>query len=146
MLDAMAFAEACKAHDGALCKEAVRQGFQDRTGEWERQPPWTEIIAGRLFLGNYEAAEDREGCAERKVTSILTTANNLTELDPAPGVRRQVLLVDDEEEDISTFFDEALAFIRGGISLGATLVHCAGGQNRSATIVEARDQSTGFQL
>ena len=48
-------------------------------------------------------------------------------------------MVDDDEPDISTHFDAALEFLRGARDDdgAAALVHCAAGQNRSATMVLA---------
>ena len=119
-------------------------------------------MPGCLFIGNYQAAEDGPGCTERNVSRILTTANNLEDLDPgepefsaanaprsafgfcqstlshpAPGVDRLVLMIDDEEEDIFAFFEQGLSYLHGAGGGGAALVHCAGGQNRSATMVLA---------
>jgi hypothetical protein len=109
------------------------------------------MFLGRNFLlftpplliptGGHRAAEDHAGLAERKISHVLTVANNLDELEVPPkssGIAHKCLLVDDDEKDISTFFDEAFAFLREARSKRrGALVHCAAGQNRSATIVLA---------
>mmetsp|Transcript_19337 Transcript_19337/g.50720 ORF Transcript_19337/g.50720 Transcript_19337/m.50720 type:complete len:126 (-) Transcript_19337:75-452(-) len=46
-------------------------------------------------------------------------------------------MIDDEEEDIFAFFEQGLSYLHGAGGGGAALVHCAGGQNRSATMVLA---------
>eukprot|EP00898_Chlorokybus_atmophyticus_P002516 jgi/Chlat1/3265/Chrsp22S03519 len=99
----------------------------------------SEVVEGFLYLGDLEHAQDVDGLKELSITHVLTAHTDKESLKVPKALNHLFInLADFEEEDITSYFDQASDFIDGvKPSSGRVLVHCGAGVSRSATLVVA---------
>jgi len=121
-----------------LLKETQRD--MKRLGDREREHSSfliaDEVLNDRLFLGGARVAAHEEGLRDLGVNAIVNVTNLV--MDHFPGWIRyfRVPVLDEEDEDLLTWFPETTAFIHSCILAKKTvLVHCQAGVSRSATVV-----------
>lgn len=99
----------------------------------------SELIHGRLYLGDWSHAEDYESLDQLNIQSVITIHNRPTDI--RYGGRRRHLPIEQEDTDthaIRDHFPEAFAFIKEASLRGhACLIHCGAGISRSATLAVA---------
>lgn len=98
-------------------------------------PSSSEIIDGKVYIGNLSANLDAGYRAGLGITHIVSVCTDCT----STGPNHLVIAVDDNEyEDILAHIPKAIAFIDRALEEdGRVLVHCVMGVSRSATIVAA---------
>jgi protein-tyrosine phosphatase len=95
-----------------------------------------EIVTG-LYLGNYNAACDKNLLDSLGITHILTVASDLKPQFLDSFTYKRIRALDMPSENLYGSFQEAIEFITQGLSQGHVLVHCLYGISRSSTIVVA---------
>ena len=97
-----------------------------------------EIIPG-LYIGSVESISDPNVLKIRNIQSIVRVLKQ-----PLPLTANKsfdyfcIPVIDDESENISSYFDSSFSFIDSALSSNkSVLVHCSAGVSRSATIVIA---------
>lgn len=90
-----------------------------------------EVIPG-LFIGSQFALALSSSLKNNWITHMLSV-NNCKDFPPG-YITKVINIDDDEDENISIFFDECIDFINSG---HRTFVFCMAGRSRSATIVAA---------
>lgn len=105
------------------------------------QDVWaSEIISGFLWLGSARNARNLSQLHKNQITHILSVANDVGNYFPEEFIYHNLHVRDlGKDEGISRTFQSAFKFIEEAENKdgGRVLVHCAGGSNRSATIVVA---------
>lgn len=95
----------------------------------------TEIIKGKLFLGDLFDANNETDIASKNISCIICVAERLKIKNTNTNVKvYQYNLSDDYECDISLYFDEIGEIIHNS---NIVLVNCVAGISRSSTIVIA---------
>ena len=95
----------------------------------------TEIISDKLWLGDYDDANDLNFLNKNGITLIICCARELLyKLDNESIEIYYYLIDDDEKSNIAEYFDIIANVIH---SNKRCLVHCLAGVNRSPTIVAA---------
>ena len=95
----------------------------------------SEIIKGKLYLGDMFDACDSKFIEFYNIDTIICVASRLKITNTNPQIKKyQFDLEDDYSCNISDFFDEINTLIKNNKTV---LVHCAAGVSRSATIVLA---------
>ena len=106
-----------------------------------RSDSWADpIIPHMLFLGSGTHAADLARCREHNVAHILNVADDVPNFHTLAGIQYLQLHVRDFGSDagISRVFDTAFEYLAAReASREPTLVHCAAGANRSATLIIA---------
>lgn len=94
-----------------------------------------KVLEG-LFIGDYATATNMASLKHSKISHILTVMNS-AEPPPYPSdfVYKKFHVMDDEDEDLFSIFENSHSFIESGRNQSGVLVHCAAGISRSATIV-----------
>eukprot|EP01080_Neovahlkampfia_damariscottae_P007910 gene7910-12378_t len=88
-----------------------------------------------LYLGGKSSAENEYFLQESKITHILNLAEELKNYFPEKYKYKKLDLEDNEECDISKYFEETNEFIQEAYeNNGKILVHCVGGVSRSSTV------------
>lgn len=98
----------------------------------------SEIVPGRLFLGNYSQAAHRGIVDDLNLTHIVNVSRNHE--NKFPSIKYLRLEVDDElDSNLFDRFQEACSFIDEVFALekSCVLVHCTMGVSRSASVVIA---------
>ena len=93
----------------------------------------SEVLPGKLYLGNVENSRNDAELRRLKVTHIV----NVTKVATCCMNQKCTYLnipVDDGDQKLSLFFDKAYEFID---QKGVIFIHCRHGISRSATIVIA---------
>ena len=95
-----------------------------------------EILENKLWLGDYNAAEDINDLKNKGIKKILTVMNeDCPKYKGENGfVHKKIEIMDVVEQNIIQYFGECLNFIKGEEKI---FVHCKSGASRSATIVIA---------
>ena len=93
-------------------------------------------IKEKLWLGNYWAASNIEVLKQKGIKKIISIMNGvIPEYKKEDGfIQKKYEVEDNSNQNIIQYFGECLEFINGDEK---TLVHCAAGASRSATIVIA---------
>lgn len=95
----------------------------------------SEIIPGRLFLGDYDDVRDEEFLNKNKILTIICVARELTIKTNDMFVEIYHFPIDDySSSNIHEYFDTIADLIKLKKNV---LVHCLAGVNRSPTIVMA---------
>lgn len=90
-------------------------------------------VLPNLFIGSRVSLYSPEALVKAGITSLLAV-NGLKKFPK--GFRTHTITIhDDEDEDISVYFEPVIVFIKE--STGGVLVFCDAGRSRSATIVAA---------
>eukprot|EP00798_Chlamydomonas_sp_ICE-L_P016100 gene16100-22242_t len=97
----------------------------------EEQP---SKILDNMFLSGQGVERDRQVLDKYGITAILQVGLELKPSHLHRYVYKHIPVVDLEEEDLVSFFEECINFIHEGRQKGAVLVHCAAGISRSASI------------
>lgn len=90
-------------------------------------------VLPNLFIGSRVSLYSPTALQKAGITSLLAV-NGLLKF-PRGFLTHTISIRDDEDEDISVYFESAIAFIKA--STGGVLVFCDAGRSRSATIVAA---------
>jgi len=98
-----------------------------------------DILNGRMFLGNFNQAEQYNIIKDLGVTHVVNATLECKNLHENQGIKYSKLSVLDEaDKPISELFEDAYSFIENALSSdpkNKVLIHCAQGKSRSATIV-----------
>ena len=96
-----------------------------------------EVIAGELYLGDWQHASDDEALDHLNVGAVLTIHQRPHDLRVPRRRKHLCITQDDTDSDgILAHIEPAVAFIREASARGvATLVHCGAGISRSASLV-----------
>jgi hypothetical protein len=97
-------------------------------------PEINQIIYGKLFLGNYDAAKSIDMLEKFKITHILICGKYMEKHFENDLDYLQLDLEDIIEENIERFFEITFDFIQAGERV---FVHCNAGISRSPSIVIA---------
>ncbi|KIY65056.1 DSPc-domain-containing protein [Cylindrobasidium torrendii FP15055 ss-10] len=99
------------------------------------RPNFSEIIPGKVWLGNLSTALSQKLLTELGITHIVSVCPEY----PSTGDNHLQIAVDDcEYSDILIHLPQACEFIENALSIGGkVLVHCVMGISRSATVVSA---------
>lgn len=95
---------------------------------------FTEIIQGKLYLGNNEAAKNKEILIKNNITSILICGYFLSEFFPNEYIYKTLEFEDNEHELITFALVKGIDFIDKNKCI---LVHCRKGISRSSSVVIA---------
>ena len=103
-----------------------------------------EDYKGRLFLGNYIAAQNLDQLALNNIKSVVSVILQFYEYENDKQVENHLMLkaADDLSEDLTKYFQESYEFIDKHLKKTNVLVHCRAGISRSATLVMADRKST----
>lgn len=104
----------------------------------------TEILDGRLFIGNLPSAQDASTRAQHGITHVLSVCT-ITELSAEAtsfevgGAHHHLIEIEDNEyDDLLIHLPSACSYIQGALDAGGrVLVHCVMGVSRSATVLVA---------
>lgn len=96
--------------------------------------PEINKIDENLYLGNEDAALDKDLLKSKGITHVLAVGNFLQMKFPDDFTYENFKIDDSPFQDIAQFFKRALKFIKSG---KVTYVHCSAGVSRSSTIVVA---------
>ncbi|KAJ9068439.1 tyrosine protein phosphatase yvh1, variant 2 [Entomophthora muscae] len=90
-----------------------------------------------LFLGSFDAVTKPELLNSLGISHILTVGPGMEIKDfPSHIKRKQILVLDEDNQNLLQYFDETNNFILEGLATnGKVLVHCMAGISRSATVV-----------
>jgi len=106
--------------------------------EWCYSFDATEILPGKLSLGNVVAALQYNNLKSKKITHIASILNGALPYYPKYFKYLNLPVEDIQEQNIEQYFNTSYTFIDEAIeSGGIVLVHCAKGASRSATIISA---------
>ena len=95
-------------------------------------------IEENLYLGNLEAARDRDLLQEKGITHVLSILDTFRYMERFEGFEyMQIEMPDFPNANILQHVPQALSFISNSLKQGKILVHCAAGVSRSASIVIA---------
>ncbi len=109
--------------------------LQIRKNQWA-----SEIIVGKLWLGNGSQASDLDELRKRGITHILNVTDDVPNYHDEPPFVYLKLEIQDfgQDKGITRAFDAAFAFLyKAEADNEPVLIHCAGGANRSATMTIA---------
>ncbi|KAM3137850.1 hypothetical protein pb186bvf_010093 [Paramecium bursaria] len=95
-------------------------------------------LNGNLYLGNLDAAKDKQLLKNLNITNVLSICTEeIMKFDKRIN-HLSIEIRDQLGSDISRIFEQSYTFIDNALSSGQNvLVHCAAGISRSATIVIA---------
>jgi protein-tyrosine phosphatase len=96
--------------------------------------PEIDKITEKIYLGNSDAAMDKNKLKELGITDILITGTFLSPMFPDDFNYHIIEIEDTDEEDISAHFLEAFEFMEKANKL---FVHCFAGMSRSPSFVIA---------
>ena len=96
--------------------------------------PEIDMIEDNLYLGNEDAAMNKDLLKSKEITHVLAVGTYLEMRFPDDFVYENILVEDSPFQDIQQFFKRAFKFIKNA---KVVFVHCAAGVSRSATIVIA---------
>lgn len=102
------------------------------------------VITSRVFLSNYGVASNHDVINILKITHIVNCTVDCpfvcSSLLESPIRTLRVPVIDDRDQNIQQYFEEAIAFIEDALNSNIenkVLIHCKHGQSRSATIAAA---------
>jgi Rnl2 family RNA ligase len=112
--------------------------------DWARQKVhWNSVgrgrlaeVAPRLFLGNKDAAIDRELLERHSVRAVVNVGAGPNAFEDAFKYHK-IHVQDNEGASLLPHLCAACDFIHTAVQQGAVLVHCRGGMSRSPTVVIA---------
>lgn len=116
------------------CYDSTAKMMSDYKKSRKNFSPEIDQIEENLFLGNEDAALDKDLLKSKGVTHVLAVGTYLEMRFPDDFVYESILVEDDPFQNISQYFKKAIKFIQSSKVL---FVHCAAGMSRSATIVIA---------
>ena len=102
--------------------------------DYHTEIEFVEIIKGKLYLGNNEAAKNLELLKKNNITSILICGYFLSEFFPNQFIYKTLEFEDNEFEIIKYALVKGIDFIEKNKCI---LVHCRKGVSRSSSIVIA---------
>lgn len=95
----------------------------------------SEIIKGRLYLGDIKACSNREWLKSKGITHILNTAKEVPNYFPKDFRYLNLDLDDHPSQTLSHILTQAYDYINGALNnRGVVLIHCYAGISRSASI------------
>lgn len=91
---------------------------------------------GAVYLGNIESARNVPVLLASDITAVLTVAESAgIKYDGHICFHLTIPCLDNEDQDLTQFFQECVDFIEHKRQLTNVLVHCFAGVSRSATMV-----------
>lgn len=93
-----------------------------------------EVIKGKLYIGNYDFAKNKDKLKEKGITHILVCGSELKCLYQNDFIYQKLDIKDCIEQSIKDYFTSANQFIN---EAPICFVHCYAGVSRSASIVIA---------
>ena len=97
-------------------------------------PNISEIIEGKLYLGNDDQAQFKDDLLKYKITHILVCGSELDKHFPKDFTYEHFKIEDLTEQDLKPYFKKAINFIENG---ACVYVHCRAGVSRSPSFVIA---------
>ena len=94
----------------------------------------TEIIPGKLYLGDCLVAMDAGRLRDKGITRIINVTDDIACFFPDQFLYMKISIDDYDDTPIENYFEDVYKFIKENDS-GATLVHCRAGISRSSTMV-----------
>lgn len=94
-------------------------------------------ILPRLYLGGYDAANDKRLLQHHGVTHVLNCTEDIHIFFPNDFKYLRLAVEDDDAQNLSEHFETAWHFMDEAMSKGSVFVHCMMGMSRSSTIVLA---------
>jgi protein-tyrosine phosphatase len=88
-----------------------------------------------VYLGSADEAQDIEWLRSHNIRVILNCASNVQGIIPQGVIASRLNLIDSPDENISRYFEPTAQFLDVAQQRGPTLVHCAMGVSRSASIL-----------
>lgn len=95
------------------------------------------LICENLYLGDQSAALSLDLLLHHGVTHVLNLTESVPNLFRPQLKYLQLKVIDDEAQNLESFFMPSIDFIEEGRQNGKVLVHCKAGVSRSAAIVLA---------
>lgn len=96
-----------------------------------------DLIIPGLWLGSLEAARNRHFLIRHGVTHVLSILECECSFYPGLFQYKHISAKDHSDQDLTSVFEDAAAFIDEGIARGGVVVHCVMGISRSASLVIA---------
>ncbi|KRX11101.1 Ammonium transporter AmtB-like domain [Pseudocohnilembus persalinus] len=129
------------ASDLGVCRECynetnefLEQLLEERIRENKLNPEISEILPGKLYLGNQHASVSKDILKNNKITHILAAGACLSQKFPDEFQYLGIDINDATVQDISKYLDQCIDFIEQG---NTVFVHCHQGISRSSSIVIA---------
>lgn len=116
------------------CYDANAELFKQFKQTRKTTYPEIDKIEDNLYLGNEDAAIDKDLLKSKGITHVLAVGTFLEMRFPEEFTYENLLVDDSPHQNIAQFFKKAFKFIN---SSKVVFVHCAAGVSRSATIVIA---------
>lgn len=93
-------------------------------------------IVEKLYLGDWNDAQDLEGLQRRNISHILNSAFELYNVFPRMFTYKSIKADDMPSYDMSPYFEEAADWIHNSLQVGTgVFVHCHMGISRSTTLM-----------
>ncbi|XP_035661237.1 dual specificity protein phosphatase 4-like isoform X3 [Branchiostoma floridae] len=133
-----------KSSSGGYCTaDDLSECLRGGVGAYITHTSYNEVFPN-IYIGDQSDAEDEHGLKFEGITHVLNAAHWPLKYERVELLYKRLRVVyhgipgrDNDQFDMSQYFDEAADFISQAKSAGKVLVHCAVGFSRSPTLVVA---------